>query len=236
MRAIRASSCFKRHGKKIANHFSSVAQSCLTVCIPMNRSAPGFPVHHQLLEFTQTHVHWISDVIQPTHPLSSPSPPALSLSHLQGFFPVSWFFTSGGQSIGVSAPTSVLLMNTQDWSPLDGLLGSPCSPRDSQVSSTTPQFKSINSSALSFLYSPTREGIRGQTDWNHNHRKLTNLITWTTALSNSMKLSHAVWGHPRWTGHSGEVWQNVVHWRREWQTTSKLLLWEPHEQYEEAKR
>ena len=149
---------------------------------------------------------------------------------------MSQLFASCGQSIGVSAPTSVLLMNTQDWSPLDGLLGSPCSPRDSQVSSTTPQFKSINSSALSFLYSPTREGIRGQTDWNHNHRKLTNLITWTTALSNSMKLSHAVWGHPRWTGHSGEVWQNVVHWRREWQTTSKLLLWEPHEQYEEAKR
>ena len=49
----------------------------------------------------------------------------------------------------------------------------------------------------------------------HNHRQLANLITGTTALSNSMKLSHAVWGHPRWTGHGGEVWQNVVHWRRE---------------------
>ena len=61
------------------------------------------------------------------------------------------------------------------------------------------------------------------------YRKLANLITWTTALSNSMKLSHAVWGHPRWLGHGGEVWQNVVHWRREWQTTSIFLPWEPHE-------
>ena len=72
-------------------------------------------------------------------------------------------------------------------------------------------------------------GHWGQTDWNHNHRKLTNLIT----LSNSMKLSHAVWGHPRQTGHGGEVWQNVVRWRRECQTTSVFLPWEPHKQYEQ---
>ena len=80
-----------------------------------------------------------------------------------------------------------------------------------------------------------QEGIRGQTHWNHNHRKRGNLITRTTALSNSMKLSHAVWGHPGRAGHGGEVWQNVVHWRREWQTTSVFLPWEPHEQYEKAK-
>ena len=80
-----------------------------------------------------------------------------------------------------------------------------------------------------------REGIRGQTYWNHNHRKLANLITWTTALSNSMKLSHALWGHPRREGHGGKVWQNVVHWRREWQTASVFLPWEPHEQYERQK-
>ena len=61
------------------------------------------------------------------------------------------------------------------------------------------------------------------------------LITGTTTLSNSMKLSHAMWGHPRRTGHGGEVWQNVVHWKREWQTTSVFLPWEPHEQYEKAK-
>ena len=79
------------------------------------------------------------------------------------------------------------------------------------------------------------ESIRGQTHWNHYHRKLDNLITWTTALSNSVKLSHAMWGHPRRKGHGGEVWQNVVHWRREWQTTSVFLPWEPHEQYKKAK-
>ena len=59
--------------------------------------------------------------------------------------------------------------------------------------------------------------------------------TRTTALSNSMKLSHDLWGHTRLAGHGGEVRQNVVHWRREWQTTSVFLPWEPHEQYEKAK-
>ena len=66
--------------------FSSVARSCLTLCDPMNRSTPGFPVHHQLPESTQTHVHWVGDAIQPSHPLSSPSPPALNLSQHQDRF------------------------------------------------------------------------------------------------------------------------------------------------------
>ena len=66
--------------------FSPVTQSCLTLCDPMNRSTPGLPVHHQLPEFTQTHVHWVGDAIQPSHPLSSPSPPALNLSLHQGLF------------------------------------------------------------------------------------------------------------------------------------------------------
>ena len=65
---------------------SSVAQSCLTLCDPMNHSTPGLPVHHQLPVFTQTHVHWVSDAIQPSHPLSSPSPPASNLSQHQGLF------------------------------------------------------------------------------------------------------------------------------------------------------
>jgi len=60
--------------------FNSVAQSCLTLCDPMNRSTPGLPVHDQLPELTQTHVHQVSDAIQPSHPLSSPSPPALNPS------------------------------------------------------------------------------------------------------------------------------------------------------------
>ena len=66
--------------------FSSVAQLCLTLCKPMNCSTPGFPVHHQLPEFTQTHVHCVSNDIQPSHPLSSPSPPAFNLSQHQGLF------------------------------------------------------------------------------------------------------------------------------------------------------
>ena len=66
--------------------FSSVAQSCLTLCDPMNHSTPGLPVRHQLPEFTQTHVHRISDAIQPSHPLSSPSPPAPNPSHHQSLF------------------------------------------------------------------------------------------------------------------------------------------------------
>ena len=63
-----------------APQFSSVTQSCLTLWDPMNHSMPGLPVHHQLPEFTQTHIHWVSDAIQPSHPLSSPSPPAPNLN------------------------------------------------------------------------------------------------------------------------------------------------------------
>ena len=67
-------------------HFSSVAQSCLTLCNPMNCSTPGFPVHHQLPELIQTHVHWVGDAIQPSHPLSSPCPPAFNHSQHRGLF------------------------------------------------------------------------------------------------------------------------------------------------------
>ena len=91
--------------------FSSVAQSCPTLCDPMNRSMPGLPVHHQLPEFTQTHVHRVSDAIQPSHPLSSLYPPPLNLFQHQGLFKCQ-LFISGGQSIGVSASTSVLPKNT----------------------------------------------------------------------------------------------------------------------------
>ena len=70
----------------IFSQFSSVAQSCPTLCDPMNCSTPGLPVHHQLLEFTQTHAHRVGDAIQPSHPLSSPSPPAPNPSQHQGLF------------------------------------------------------------------------------------------------------------------------------------------------------
>jgi len=104
----------------VLNETISSVQSLshVRLCDSMNHSTPGLPVHHQLPESTQTHVHRVSDAIQPSHPLLSPSPPALSLSQHQGLF--KWVFSnvSGGQSIGVSASTSVLPMNTQDWSPL----------------------------------------------------------------------------------------------------------------------
>ena len=100
----------------ISSQLSSVSQSCPTLCHPMDCSTSGFPVHNQLPELTQTHVHQVGDAIQPSHPLSSPFP-ALDLSSIRSF-PVSQLFASGGQSIGVLASTSLLPMNTQDWSHL----------------------------------------------------------------------------------------------------------------------
>ena len=102
--------------------FSSVTQSYQILCNPMDYSMPGLPVHHQLLEFTQTHVHWVSDAIQPSHPLSPPFSSCLQSFPASGSFQMSLFFASDGQSIEVSASASVLPMNIQDWFPL-GLTG-----------------------------------------------------------------------------------------------------------------
>ena len=100
--------------------FSSVqSQLCPTLCDPMNHSMPGLPVHHQLPEFTQTHLHQVSDAIHPSHPLLSPSPPGPQSLPASESFPMSQLFAWGGQSIGVSASASVLPKNTQDWSPLE---------------------------------------------------------------------------------------------------------------------
>ena len=143
--------------------FSSVVQSYPTLCNPMNHSTSGLPVHHHLPEFTQTHVHRISDAIQPSHPRSSPSPPAPNPSQHQSLF----------QSVSSSQEvTKVLEFQLQHHSfqrnpradLQNGLVGSPCSPRDSQEFSPTPQFKSINSSVISFLHSPTLTSI-------HDHWK-----------------------------------------------------------------
>ena len=144
--------------------FSSVhlvAHSCRTLCDPMNRSTPGLPVHHQFPEFTQTHVHQVSDAIQPSHPLSSPSPPPPIPPNIRVFsnestlrmrWPKYWSFSFS------IIPSRADLQK--------GLVGSPCSPRDSQESSPTPHFKSINSSVLSFLYSLTLTSIH---DYWKNH-------------------------------------------------------------------
>ena len=103
----------------VSVQFSSVAQSCPTLCDPMDHSMPGLPVHHQLLDSTQTHVHWVGDAIQASHPLSFPSPPAVSLSQHQGLF--KWVSSShqvAKQSTGASASTSLLSMHIQGWFPL----------------------------------------------------------------------------------------------------------------------
>ena len=120
----------------------------------MNYSTPGLPIHHQLPEFTQTHVHQIGDAIHPSHPLSSPSPPATNPSQHQGLF--QWV----NSSHEVAKVLEFQLQHQSfQWTPRTyllqgGLVGSPCSPRDSQESSPAPQFKSINFLVLSFLHSP----------------------------------------------------------------------------------
>ena len=108
-----------KHFNFNAVRFSSVAQSYPTLCDPMNHSTPGFAVHHQLPEFTQTHVHQVGDAIQPSHPLSSPFPPASKSLPASDSFPMSQLFTWGGQSTGVSALASFLSKKSQGWSPSD---------------------------------------------------------------------------------------------------------------------
>ena len=103
---------------ELVQSVSSVAQSCPTLCDPMNRSTPGLPVRHQLPEFTQTHVHRVGDAIQTSHPLSVPFSSCPQSLPASGSFPMSQLFAWGGQSTGVSASASVLPVNTQDWSPL----------------------------------------------------------------------------------------------------------------------
>ena len=148
--------------------FSSVAQSCLTLCNSMNCSIPALPIHHQLLECTQTHVHWVSDAIQPSHSLLSPSPPAFNLSQHQGLFnirvfsallirwPKYWSFSFNISSSNEHPGLISFRMNSLNRLAVQG----------TQESFPTPQFKSINSSALSFLYSPTLTSIH---DYWKNH-------------------------------------------------------------------
>ena len=97
---------------------SSVAQSCLTLCYPMDCSTPGLPVYHQLLEFTQTYVRWVGWCHPTISSFVVPFSFRLWSFPASGSFPMSQLFTSGGQSIGVSALTTVLPVNIQDWSPI----------------------------------------------------------------------------------------------------------------------
>ena len=146
-----------------------MAQSCLTFCSPIHYSMPGFPVLHYLPEVAQTHDHWVSDAIQLSHPLSSPSLPAFILSQHQALF----------QWVGSSQVAKVLKLQLQHQSSQwifrvdflnihwkDWLVWSSCCPRDSQKSFPAPQFQSINSSAFSLLFGPTLTSVH---DYWKNH-------------------------------------------------------------------
>ena len=135
-------------------------------CNPMDCSTPGLPVHHQPQELAQINVHWVSDAIWPSNPLSSPSPPAFNLSQHQGLF--QWV-----NSLHQVAKVLEFQLQHQSFQWIfrtdflaDWLVWSPCSPKDSQESSPTPQFKSISSLALSCLYSLTLTSIH---DYWKNH-------------------------------------------------------------------
>ena len=163
----------KEKQKRTKIQFSSITESCPNLSSATDCSTPGFSVHHQLQELNEIHVH--DDHVMPSHNPKWWCHPTISFSVISssciqsfpvaGSFQMSQLFTSGGQSIGVSASTSVLAMNTQDWSlgwtgwiflQSKGL---------SRVFSNT-QFKTIKSSVLSFLYNPTLTSIR---DHKKNH-------------------------------------------------------------------
>ena len=146
---------------RVLGQFSSVTQSCLTLD-PVGCSMPGFPVHHQLLELAQTHVLWVGDAIQPSHPLSSPSPPIFNLCQHQDLF--QWV-SSSHQVVKVSASASVLPVNIQDWFPLGwtGLISLYSKGLSGVFSSTAVQ---KHQSFGTQLYSPTLKSIQ---DYWKNH-------------------------------------------------------------------
>ena len=160
--------------------FISVSHSCPTLCNPMNHSTPGFPVHHHLLEFTQTHVHQVGDAIELSHPLSSPFPPSPSPSQHQSLF--QWVNSSHevAKVLEFQLQHHSFQRNPRAYLLQNGLVGSPCSLRDSQESSPTPQFKSINSLVLSFLHSPTLTSIH---DYWKNHSLDSMDLCWQSNVS-----------------------------------------------------
>ena len=133
--------------------FSSVAQSCLTLSDPMDCSMLGFPVHHHLPELAQTHVHQVRDAIQSSHPLLSPCP-AFNLSQHQGLSPRVSSSHQMAKVLELQRQHQSIQWIFRTHFHYDWLVWS-CSPRDSQESSSTPQFKSVNSLVLSFLCGST---------------------------------------------------------------------------------
>ena len=141
----------------------SVPKLCATLCDSMNHSTPGFPVHHQLLELTQTHVHWLGAATQPSHPVAH-FPSCLQSFSASGTFPTSQLFPSGGQRIGASASASVLPVTIQGWFPLGWTGWISLLSSHSQEFYPAAQLKNTNSSVLSLLYGPTLTSI-------HDHWK-----------------------------------------------------------------
>ena len=143
----------------VSVQFSSVAQLCLTLCDPMNCSTPGLPIHHHLPELAQTHVHWVGNAIQSSHPLSSPYPPAFNISQYQGLFQWVSSLDQVAKVLELQLQHQSFPVNIQGWFPLGLLVWSPYCPGNSQESSLAPQVESINSSAFNLLYDPTLKAI-----------------------------------------------------------------------------
>ena len=174
----------------------SVPKLGLTLCHSMVCRTPVFPALHYLPEFAQTHVHWVGDAIQPSHPPSPSSPPALNLTQHQGTFQwVSlWHQVAKVLELHLQHQSFQWIFRADFLS--DGLVWSPCCPRDSQESSPVPQFENISSSVLSLLYGPTLTSIPDY--WKNqsfNH----------TDLKNSMKkhyLAHLLISESEHVAHS----------------------------------
>ena len=132
-----------------------VAKSSPALCDPMDCSTPGFPVLHHLLEFTHIHVYRVSDATPPSHPLSSPSPPAFNLSQHHGLFQWVGFLHQVAKVLELQFQHQSFQWIFRVDFLQDGLVWPPCCPRDSQESSSAPQFGSINSSLFSHLYGST---------------------------------------------------------------------------------
>ena len=157
---VRQAGCKRQHSQ-----FSSVVQSCPTLCDLMDGSTPGLPVHHQLLELAQTHAHQVGDAIQPSHPLVIPFSSCLQSFPASGSSSMSQLFASGGQRIRASAWASVFPMNIQDWFPLGrtGWISLQSKGLSRVFSNTTVQKHQFFSAQL---YSPTLKSIH---DYWKNH-------------------------------------------------------------------
>ena len=143
----------KINSKDHIQSVSSVAQSYMTLWDTMDCSTPGFPVHHQLPELAQIHVHWIGDAIQPSHPVLSSPPPSLNLSQHQGLF--QWVCSSHQLARVLEHQHQFFQWIFKVDFLYDWQVWSHCSPRDSQESSPMSQFKSFSSSVFRFLSGPT---------------------------------------------------------------------------------